>query len=152
MRAYLESVRGSRLILHSHKNLKSRKLLGYLALAIALFLATPTSAGETGPNKPIVVKPDTPEFTINLESNRTTGFSWYLESISSDLIEAKRHAYEAPPADRVGAPGRETWTFEAKQKAFLVPRISTIVFRYQRPWEPKSGQKEQFTVITNPKM
>ncbi len=128
----------------------ARRGAAVLCLAAAL-LAAPQLGAQTPTVKPVVVKAGQPEFTLTLESNRTTGFAWYLESLDTSLLEPTGHAYKAPSGGGgVGKPGAETWTFKARPGAFTVPRVTTVIFRYMRPWEPVAGQEEHFTVILEP--
>jgi inhibitor of cysteine peptidase len=79
-------------------------------------------------------------FTITLDSNPTTGYSWDLaQPIDPNVLDLVDHHYQradSPPA-APGAPpvagrgGTELWTFEP-----LCAGFTTVVLRYRRPWEP----------------
>lgn len=126
-----------------------RRTAAILGLVLALGCGQPAAAQPAGA-KPIVVKAAAPEFTITLESNRTTGYGWYLDTLDTGLIDAIGQAYAAPAAGALGAPGRETWTFKARAGAFAVPRVTTVIFRSLRPWEAEAGREARFTVLLVP--
>jgi len=127
----------------------SMRIIWVGSLVALLLGSLPVAAGEAL-EKAVVVKQGEPAFTITLESNRTTGFSWYLASVDANLIEATGHVYEVPSVARFGAPGREVWAFRARPEAFAVPRLTHVAFRYMRPWEPDSARETRFTVILVP--
>ena len=89
---------------------------------------------------------------VTLKSNRTTGFSWQLVSISDPaVLEKVSDRYETPQAaspagapPMVGAGGQEVWTFKSLQKG-----RSQISMEYSRPWEggEKGAQKFDLTVV-----
>src|SRR5437879_1870634 len=84
----------------------------------------------------VIVPSNQPTFAIKLKSNPTTGFSWYLKSYDSNVLQPVKHVF-VPPANRklIGATGYEVWTFRVKPNGFSVPMQTTIQFVYGRPWE-----------------
>ena len=80
-------------------------------------------------------------FSLLLESNASTGYSWALaDSLSPGLLRQVSHQYEqgdngaasGPPV--VGAPGHERWTFEAVGAGTTAIRMA-----YARPWEREAA-------------
>ncbi|MBU0646396.1 protease inhibitor I42 family protein [Patescibacteria group bacterium] len=69
------------------------------------------------------------EFTIVLDSNPTTGYSWEA-TIDSELVSLAGKDYEAKGAEMVGAGGEEIFTLQAKEVG-----QAEIIFSYLRPWE-----------------
>lgn len=70
-------------------------------------------------------------FTIPLEANHTTGYSWRLaQSPDSAILKQLGEKYEEDNSGSVGAGGVETWTFQAMSKG-----STTLVFEYVRPFE-----------------
>lgn len=70
-------------------------------------------------------------FTIPLEANHTTGYSWRLaQSPDSAILKQLGEKYEEDSSGRVGAGGVETWTFQAMSRG-----STTLVFEYVRPFE-----------------
>ena len=93
---------------------------------------TPPAEPDAKPLEAIVGK----EFTISLDANRTTGYGWQLaKPLVETVVKSVTNTYQQPaqPAGappRVGAGGREVWTFKA------VGQGSTVIeFKYVRPWE-----------------
>lgn len=88
------------------------------------------------PSSPIAVQVGS-TFTLLLESNASTGYSWTLaDSLAPGLLRQAGHVYEQPESGTtseppvVGAPGHERWTFQA-----LGAGTTTIRLAYARPWE-----------------
>jgi len=100
------------------------------------------------PKKAILVKKDNPQFTITLESNPTTGFSWFLSKYNRNLLEVVSQKHVAPSSRLIGAPGHEVWTFRVKDVGFKVPQVLKIRMIYARPWEKKTGNSTTFRVFT----
>jgi predicted secreted protein len=70
-------------------------------------------------------------FTIVLSANHTTGYSWRLSKpLNADLFRRVSAIYEEGGSERIGAGGKEMWTFEA-----LSAGTAEIEFEYARPWE-----------------
>jgi predicted secreted protein len=68
---------------------------------------------------------------VTLDSNASTGYSWYLAQNSDETVLNKTgNKYVAPQTTLVGAGGKEEWTFKALKKG-----NSTISMGYSRPWE-----------------
>lgn len=106
----------------------------------------------TDPTKVLLVKKNNPHFTINLRSNPTTGFMWVLEGqYDSQIIKPLSHVFHPSTRALVGAPGYESFEFQASQNAFKVPQITRLVFHYVRPWiVVENSQKMEFTVVSSP--
>jgi len=70
-------------------------------------------------------------FTITLESNATTGFSWQLaEGLDETRLKLESSKYIPAATDRVGSGGEEKWIFRALKKG-----SAKISLKYVRPWE-----------------
>ena len=84
--------------------------------------------------------------TVQLCSNRTTGFSWSENAQISDPSVLSQSGYNfVPPASTggaVGVAGNEVWTFKA-----LKAGSSTVYEEYSQPWE--GGQKAAWTFKLN---
>ena len=77
--------------------------------------------------------------TVALCANPTTGFQWEeIEIADPDLLKEVSRDYEAPDTDKLGASGREVWTFRA-----LTAGETTLTSTYGQPWE--GGTKEHWT-------
>lgn len=82
---------------------------------------------------------------ITLESNHSTGFQWQLaKPLETDIIEFKNTEYVPSNTGRIGAGGKEVWTFKTLKKGKV--EISLI---YVRPWEKDKppARQEAFVII-----
>ena len=71
------------------------------------------------------------EFTVTLESNKTTGFGWDIAiPIDENIIKFMSCEYIAADTGLIGSGGREIWSFRA-----VCPGKTNISFKYIRPWE-----------------
>jgi predicted secreted protein len=85
-------------------------------------------------------------FTIPLEANHTTGYSWRLaQPLDPAILKQLGEKYEEDNSGGVGAGGIETWTFQAMAKG-----AATLVFEYARPFEknvpPAKTSKFRITI------
>ena len=70
-------------------------------------------------------------FTVVLAANHTTGYSWRLaKPLNVDLLKQVSDVYNQVSSPRMGAGGKEVWTFEALSKG-----ATDIEFEYARPFE-----------------
>lgn len=115
-----------------------QRFLASSAMAIAtagLLLASPPARAAEKTDATIEATAGK-EFTISLDSNRSTGFSWQLaKPLDGTLVKSVKNDYQqAPQAPGsppiVGAPGKEVWTFKAVKSG-----KTTIEFKYVRVWE-----------------
>ena len=125
-----------------------RRLLANSIFAVAvagLFASHPARAAEKGDVK--IEATAGKEFTITLDSNRTTGFGWQLaKPLDETIVKSVKNDYQNAPQNpdktpRVGAPGKEVWTFKA-----LKSGKTTIEFKYVRPWEKDKDPAETKSV------
>ncbi len=86
-------------------------------------------------------------FTVALDSNATTGFSWTEQAKIADgnILKQTAHEYVAPRANDannpvVGMSGIEEWLFTAGQAG-----TTTATMSYSRPWE--GGEKDVRTFV-----
>lgn len=102
----------------------------------------------SNPHQAIQVSADSPEVTLTLRSNRTTGYQWVLKDYDAAILEPVSAVYHAPKASVPGAPGYATWTFRVKKEALTVPRMTQVTLQYIRPWMvTPDAQTLQFTVV-----
>jgi predicted secreted protein len=85
-------------------------------------------------------------FTIPLEANHTTGYSWRLaQTPDPAILKQAGEKYEEDNSGGVGAGGVETWTFQAMARGTV-----TLVFEYARPFEknvpPAKTSKFKITI------
>jgi inhibitor of cysteine peptidase len=100
------------------------------------------------PGEPIVVDAGE-EFAIVLESNPTTGYQWQISGdYDEKVVELEKSEFKRASDDRVGAGGKEVWTFKALEEGF-----TSLSFKYLRPWETEVEPAEAlaFRVIVRKK-
>jgi len=68
-------------------------------------------------------------FTVTLEENASTGYSWQYQILGDGISEIGKKVL-ADDSGKVGAPSKVIWTFQAVDDG-----NSAIVFRYFRSWE-----------------
>ena len=107
----------------------------FAAVAIASLMTThPARAADKASTTVKVTAGQ--EFTITLEANHTTGFSWQLaKPLDETLVKSVKNDYKPTPQKAGGSPmtgvgGTETWTFKAVKSG-----KTPIEFKYVRPWE-----------------
>lgn len=87
-----------------------------VAVCVVGFLLSACAAEDTAftaPGASFGVQPGD-RFTVVLESNASTGFSWVLERpLDIDVVREVDSIYLDPDTDLVGAAGRQEITFEA---------------------------------------
>ena len=100
------------------------------------------------PKEKIVVLQKQPTFTITLQSNPTTGFSWKLDKYDSKLVSFVSQQHVAPKNKKLmGAPGYDVWTFKAIKANYRVNQVGHITLVYARPWTKDGATKVTFTVV-----
>lgn len=100
----------------------------------------------------ITVNVGQPEFTLQLKSNPSTGYTWFLRDYDHTLIEPIRREFKAPNTKLIGAPGMDFWTFRIKTQAITVPQQTVIRMIYARPWEGEgTGSQVVFHIFINNK-
>lgn len=129
------------------------KILYKLILLSLMFLSTVIFA-ENSPlanddAQAIQVDYAKPEITLELPSNPTTGYRWFVQSYHADFIKPVSRVYIPPTSQLVGAGGKDRWKFTLTGSAFDVPRVLTIKMIYARSWEAKGGKVMIFRVYTN---
>jgi inhibitor of cysteine peptidase len=111
--------------------------------------STDTLPQPTDPAQPVRVAPGA-SFTIVLEANHTTGYSWQLAPLARPpAVEYVGTSYQEQPheAGMTGVGGWEVWTFRALRR-----HRATLTFHYRRPWEAAEppAQITRFTVLIQP--
>ena len=71
------------------------------------------------------------KFSIELESNPSTGYGWELVGLpDAAVVEFVKTDFAKPDSDRSGAAGKEVWVFKAVAKG-----KTAIGLHYTRAWE-----------------
>ncbi len=114
-----------------------------------LVLATVPVYNST--QKTITVVKSQPTFSIQLNSNPTTGYRWDLLTFDAKLIQPMENHYVAPKTQLVGAGGYEVWTFKVLPAGFTRPQVTFIRMQYARPWQGgETGSRVVFKIATQP--
>lgn len=117
------------------------KLMKLIVFLLLIMLNQATIASDTNSSfyseekRNIAVLSTHPEFIIQLKSNPTTGYSWYLRDYDGNILSPVKHVFVKPNSQLMGAPGYERWTFKVKPAGFIVPQQTTLRFIYTRPWQ-----------------
>jgi predicted secreted protein len=135
-------------------------MIPLIALTLGLIVSTPCHA-TTKPDiltadtaeKSFLVTVDNPIISIPIESNRTTGYNWYLEEYNDKLIQPLESQYttshEGLQASMVGAPGVTTWKFKVLESAFRVPTVTKVVLRYAKSWSHTASITKTLWIYTS---
>jgi len=90
------------------------------------------------------------EFTISLDSNPSTGYSWTMCNYApSGVIQLKEHKYEAAQetTGKVGVPGKEQFIFKV---ANITHQTTTyLYFNYVGPGQDGSKPAKQIRYTIN---
>lgn len=86
------------------------------------------------------------DFTISLQSNRSTGYQWELDGqLDEKIVKKVSSTYNEQPGGEPGAGGVEVWRFEGVGKG-----TTDIKMKYVRPSESSNPAEERtFTVTVN---
>lgn len=96
----------------------------------------------------IIVTADHPEFTLKLEANPSTGYSWLLREYDANLIQPVKRVFKKNDKKLLGAPGSEFWTFRVKPAGFVVPQLTTLRMVYARPWQGAESSTQLLFHVT----
>jgi len=127
---------------------------GETPVNVSAFPCTAKRFGPTPPSEPqrhaeTIEVTVGEEFTISLDSNPTTGYSWELTSPLPAWLELVGSEYILTPTDPpvVGGGGVEGWTFRASDAG-----TASLTFEYRRPWETDQppAERKTFVVIARP--
>ncbi|KPJ68204.1 MAG: hypothetical protein AMJ43_01540 [Coxiella sp. DG_40] len=115
----------------------------------AIAFGADTKVVFNSPDKPIMINKSSAIFSIVLESNPTTGYSWFLVKYDSNLIMPVSQKYYPSNTKLIGAGGYEKWTFQVKPMGFVVPRVISIQLVYTRPWDLEDYKPVTFKVVSH---
>ncbi len=121
-------------------NIKFIFVILFLSLFISVFAQDDFSRRYKGIRIPLGKT-----FTIDLDSNPSTEFSWQLVDISNKkILEIVKKEYVSAGSLTVGAAQTEQWSFKTINTGKTV-----LTFEYRRPWEDnEQAQKiETYTII-----
>ena len=85
-------------------------------------------------------------FTISLEGNPTTGYSWEVSSIDPAVVEQVGEPDFKSDSKLIGAGGMFTFTFKA-----VSPGSAPVMLVYHRSWEKDVTPMYEYQVTVNVK-
>jgi predicted secreted protein len=89
----------------------------------------------TDSSQTITVTQKSPEFTIQLKANPTTGYTWITKKYDQQLLTLVNYHYNPPSLQMPGAGGIAEWDFRAKPQAFVKTQTTIIHLLYARSWD-----------------
>ncbi len=116
-----------------------RKRIGLLIVSLLVTSMSVLSFADVETQQVITTKLEKTDFevtyeedkaTISFDSNASTGYQWVYEIEDEKIVEFINAEYINSDDNLVGAPGKETFTFEMKEDG-----VTVITFSYKRAWE-----------------
>jgi inhibitor of cysteine peptidase len=86
------------------------------------------------------------EITISLKANPTTGYSWQIVELDTNVVAELDSTKFKADSKMLGSPGIRTFHFVAKGSG-----TANIHLKYSRPWEKEEAPLETFQVKINVK-
>lgn len=81
------------------------------------------------------------KFKIELQSNPSTGYRWYLVFFNKTILKLKSSEFAPKTANQIGTAGIQRFNFEAKKEG-----TASIKLVYKRPWEEEAMKSNEFFV------
>lgn len=124
-----------------------------LCVLVLLFCAQLAAADNattlTDASKTIMVAKNSPQFSVSLPANPSTGYSWFMEKYDPRFVEVVNHVHQ-PQSQVPGASGIDVWTFKLTPITFTAPHVLRINLLYARAWDVNTNPRmASFTVITH---
>ncbi len=114
-----------------------------LILLISLFSCSPGNIeiGESSNGKTISCSKGQ-YITITLDSNPSTGYSWYVsENSEIGNLKLVSQDFKQQETKKVGAGGRQVFKFKAARKG-----EATLILEYEREWEKDTPPEKTFKI------
>lgn len=91
-----------------------------------------------------------PTYTLHLNSNPTTGYSWFVLSYPTQFVKVIKHQFIPPNTKLVGAGGTSVWQFKVTKLALSAPTVIPVKMIYARPWSLTDDSTAQtFYIVTS---
>ncbi len=103
-------------------------------------ISTMSITGKEGERVELIRAKVNEPFTIQLNSNPTTGYKWFVD-YDYNLLGLEDEMYEKNPSKLLGAGGRSVFAFKP-----LKSGRTAISFVYRRPWENIASEVRKFNV------
>lgn len=114
-------------------------LLLAVALVVVSGLALAQSAYSDSDNGKTITLKSGDTFTIRLDENPTTGYSWNMTA--DDGLQIVNDRYIPGASQAIGSGGYHEWTVKAVKNG--THKVSGV---YKRPWETLAGNEQRFSM------
>jgi inhibitor of cysteine peptidase len=81
------------------------------------------------------------KFTIELQSNPSTGYRWYLLFFDKSILKLISSEFARKPTNNIGTVGTQQFNFEATKEG-----TTSIKLIYKRSWEKETMKSNEFFV------
>jgi len=81
------------------------------------------------------------KFTINLQSNPSTGYRWHLLYFDKSILKLITPEFAPKPTNQIGTAGIQQFNFEATKEG-----TTNIRLGYKRSWETETMKSNEFFV------
>lgn len=119
-------------------------LLVAFVLVIGNVAAMEQNAYSEADNGKIITVNSGDTFTIKLNENPSTGYSWNLTLGDGLQLVSDQYIAKQVPSGIVGSGGYHIWTVKA-----ATPGTYVISGTYKRPWEHVSGNEQTYMLTVN---
>ncbi|MFC3909406.1 protease inhibitor I42 family protein [Legionella dresdenensis] len=85
-------------------------------------------------------------FEVTLPANPSTGYRWSVKSYDQELLRLVSSKYVAAQPQLIGSGGNMIYEFELLN-GVAVPKLTSLVFSYARPWEREQETIQTVTVM-----
>lgn len=92
-------------------------------------------------NAKTFVVPKNKSFRIELPSNPTTGFNWYIDKLDKTFFKIKKSGFNPSASHLIGAGGTAFWELVPMKQGYCRLRLL-----YYRSWEGKSKAVDEYTL------
>jgi predicted secreted protein len=113
----------------------------YVFASVVLFASALYSQDKNySVNETDITSPNGDAFTITLDANKSTGYSWSAEVSDTTILMIEGSDYVVPETHVMGRAGQEVWRFRGVMQGSV-----TIVFKYARPWDKDTPAAKSVT-------
>lgn len=92
---------------------------------------------------------DSPQFTVKLNANPSTGYWWQLQKYNQQLLTIAQHRIIKSTHQQrlLGKAGQEWWIFKVN-RALAHGKTTELVFIYVRPWDVRQIAQKLIVKVT----